>query len=100
MESSFSRVSTGMQGGDRRAELPRLLSAWSPAAGEMLVGHCITRVWRHQAIFGSASSISKKLNQQAPRHLELASDLSPCGHSQADLTALGIPEQSRTVGSD
>lgn len=49
-------------------------------------GLCVTTAWRHQAIFGSGSSISKKLSQEAPWHLDLASDPCHCGQVQADLT--------------
>lgn len=54
---------------------------------------------RHEAIFGSGSSISRKLSQQAPWHLDLASGPCHCGQIQADLTDFWDPRTAWKVGS-
>lgn len=54
---------------------------------------------RHQAIFGSCAGVSKKLSQQAPWHLDLASDLCHRGQVQGDLTDSWDPTTVWKVGS-
>lgn len=55
----------------------------------MLGGRCVTRLWRHGAIFGSGVNSCRKLSRQALWHLVLASGECHCGQVQADLTDSG-----------